>query len=81
MSVLIKGMDFPKNCDCCKFQRRSYDTFVKFCQFHVDNIVNDIDKIIKQREPNCPLTEVIEVHNHTSNAVYVYWEEKDERTD
>lgn len=58
MGVYIPNMEMPKNCDSCRFQHRSYDTFVKFCQYHLDNNVYDIDEIIKQRHPNCPLVEV-----------------------
>lgn len=47
MSVLFKGIEMPRNCDVCKFQYRSYNTFVKFCQFHNldDKLTETVDLI------------------------------------
>lgn len=69
MSVLIKGMEMPEA--CC-------DCFVP-CGLLCGLLplgFPKLDEYYEQRLDNCPLVEVIEVHNKTFNKVY--WEKKDE---
>lgn len=66
MSVLIKGMNMPKNCGKCEFSREIYNyidgisfKIVRLCQMtniYFDEI--DLDK----RLDNCPLVEVKTPH-------------------
>ena len=55
MSVLIKGMDMPKDCNsCCA-------TYLANC-----NLREQVNK--EERHPNCPLIEVLTPHGRLIDA-------------
>ena len=57
MSVLIKGMEMPKNCDECHFYRY-WDGMASSCRaFNETKWIDDCD-MKKERHPDCPLVEV-----------------------
>ena len=65
MSVLIKGMEMPKNCDDCFFIGRGYPDWCSFPQ-----IPNGEDEIYdtKKRPDWCPLIELPEKHGRLVDA-------------
>lgn len=75
MSVLFKGMEMPRHCSGCPM----YDGFG--CCMYSLGIPSRYNYNPDNIPEWCEAIEVIEVHNHTSNEVYIYWEKKDEYTD
>ncbi len=61
MSVLIKGMEMPKNCNICPFSKtnddlESDDYRFRYCDFpFIGEFVTDYEK---SRHPDCPLVEL-----------------------
>lgn len=53
MSVLIKGMEMPQNCDACPML---YE--YRFCALTDDHASSIEWKIEEKRMPNCPLVEI-----------------------
>lgn len=54
MSLLIKGMDMPKNCDDCSI--RSFNLTGMVCCLIDENVTNQ--EFAYKRHPNCPLSEI-----------------------
>lgn len=65
MSILIKGMEMPKNCDDCFFIERGYPDWCSLPQ-----ITNGEDEIndTKKRPDWCPLVELPEKHGRLIDA-------------
>lgn len=57
MSISIKGMEMPKNCDDCFFIERGYPDWCSFPQ--IPNGEDEIDDT-KKRPDWCPLIELPE---------------------
>lgn len=75
MSVLIKGMDFPKSCATCKLISQIVNTsFIKnesaFCigYFCKGLDENNVIKNTLVRLPNCPLVEIPTPHGRLIDA-------------
>lgn len=70
MSVLIRGMDMPKNCNECKFCWDSLGE--RFC-FLNGHIMFDINSGI-EKHPDCPLVEVPTPHGRLIDSSMAYQE-------
>lgn len=58
MSLLIKGMEMPKNCAECPLCEQ-YDFYASpYCRVSDDDDFMSINEIRKQRRENCPLVPV-----------------------
>lgn len=77
MSVLIKGMKMPKNCDACPML---YE--YRFCELTDDHASSIEWKTEEKRMPNCPLIELPDhgdlidrdVLKDECKEPYVWWE-------
>ena len=73
--VLVKGMEFPKNCYDCSFIRASVAGDY-YCVAG-DGIEEDLKKLYERRMSNCPLVEVKEPHGNLvdlDQMVNDYWD-------
>ena len=66
MSVLVKNMEFPKNCYDCPFIRASVAG--DFYCVAGDGIEEDLKKLYERRMSDCPLVEVKEPHGRLIDA-------------
>ena len=60
MSIIIKGVDMPKNCMCCPFPHVGVDWYYCYCP-GVDGKAYDF-KQAESIPDDCPLVEVPEPH-------------------
>lgn len=69
MSVLIKGMEIPKNCDVCPLQYHDNEYGIKFCSRLKDesNMIS-VEYLIDYRLPNCPISEIPTPHGRLIDA-------------
>lgn len=61
MSVLVKGMEMPKNCACCDVA----------CRYYLDHVLDGLLAKIchtESRLPDCPLIKVPESHGRLIDA-------------
>ena len=58
MSLLIKGMEMPKNCDKCKFSW--WDVGHLYCEADGKPWGLEVTEYADGRHPNCPIIEVAE---------------------
>lgn len=75
MSVIVKGMEMPKNCYDCPFIRASYaDDY--YCVAG-DGIEEDLKKLYEHRMADCPLIEIPTPHGRLidlDKMVDEYWD-------
>ena len=65
MSVIVKGMKMPKNCDECPILCE-----YRFCALTDDHASSIGWKLDEKRMPNCPLTEFRDCRTVRSPIVY-----------
>ena len=62
MSVIVKGMEMPKNCAECDLSKRRHSSMgdMIYCERigTVGSAFNDPHTILINRHPNCPLVEI-----------------------
>lgn len=61
MSVLVKGMDMPKNCSTCDLN--VYENGYLYC-----DLLGMVDNIPNKRDADCPLIEVPTTHGRLIDA-------------
>lgn len=66
MSIIIKGVDMPKNCMCCPFPHVGVDWYYCYCP-GVDGKAYDF-KQAESIPDDCPLVEVPEKHGQLIDA-------------
>ena len=64
MSILIKGMEMPENCDKCRFQSE----LRLYCNAMPDNFCGNTDDI--ERPDWCPLVEIPTPHGRLIDAAF-----------
>ena len=57
MSVIVKGMKMPKNCDECDFVQRGFDDW---CYLTTVDVPEELQRDAETRPEFCPLEEVEE---------------------
>lgn len=68
MSVLIKGMDVPKNCDECPIQYKHWGYEIKLCPYSTVDNGADLFLPIDYRMKDCPIYEVPTPHGRLIDA-------------
>ena len=72
MSVLIQGMEMPKNCNECDLSKRLHSSMGDIIDCKrigtVGSAFNDPYMILIVRHPNCPLVEIKEPHGRLIDA-------------
>lgn len=78
MSILIKGMEIPRNCEDCMLRDELANGFGDIISEWCPLIGKDVDeygwKGKQERHPDCPLVEVPEPHGRLIEAPEIEWE-------
>ena len=72
MSVLVKGIEMPKNCYDCSFIQASVAGY--FYCVAGDGIEENLKKLYEHRMSDCPLVEVKEPHGRLGDLDALYEE-------
>lgn len=87
MSILIKGMEMPKNCNECDLSKRWHSSMGDIIDCKrigtVGSAFDDPYMILVVRHPNCPLVEISTPHGRLGDldklkAQYVHGKANDE---
>lgn len=68
MSILVKGIDVPKNCDECPIQHKHWGYEVKLCPYSTVDNGTDLYQPIDYRMEDCPIYEVPTPHGRLIDA-------------
>ena len=68
-SVIVKGMEMPKNCAYCPLSEYRNSSILDCKQIGtVGTAVRDTHNVLKRRHPNCPLIEIPTPHGRLIDA-------------
>ena len=68
MSVIVKGMEMPKNCAYCPLSEYRNSSILDCKQIGTVGTAFRDNNVLKRRHPNCPLIEVPTPHGRLIDA-------------